>query len=156
MLVVIAILGIVTLAVAPEILNSLEVRNLENSVRDVLNSLERAKFQSVRTKLNHRVRFDNSDGPWKYVIERETSPGTWEQMPRSISKTIPDTFVTTINLPDADTSVEFSSLGFIANFEQDKNSIVLQSDKLKQMNQPDLRSVIFFRGGSMKYLSTSS
>ncbi|NOR14487.1 MAG: prepilin-type N-terminal cleavage/methylation domain-containing protein, partial [Candidatus Aminicenantes bacterium] len=148
MLVVMAIIAIVSMAVAPEILNSLEVRSLENSAREVLNSMERAKSQSVRTKLNHRVRFDNSLGHWRYLIERETSPGTWEQMPRSVSKIIPGGFVITVNLPDADSSVEFSSLGFIVNFEKDKNSIILQSEKLRQMNQPDLRSVVFFRGGS--------
>jgi len=156
MLIVIGIVAILAMATAPELLNTMEVRTLENSVREVLNSLERAKFQAVRTKLNHRVRFENSEGFWEYVVERETAPGTWEQMPGTISKAIPSAFIATINLPDADTSIEFSSLGFVENFDKDKNSIVLQSDKLKKMNQPDLRSVLFFRGGSMKYTSSSS
>ena len=44
MLVAVAIIGVVALVVSPEIINSLEVRGLENSAREVVSLLERAKF----------------------------------------------------------------------------------------------------------------
>jgi len=156
MLVVIAILGIVSLAVAPEILNSLKVRELENTSRQMLITMERAKSNAVRSKFNHRVRFDNTEGYWRYIIERESSPGTWEQMRGAIYGILPPDLNVTINLPAADTSVEFSSMGFVENFDKDKNSISVQSDKLQNMNQPDIRTVFFFRSGSMKFVSTET
>ncbi len=156
MLLVIGILAILSMAVAPEILNSMEVRALENSSRKMLITMERAKSQSVRTKFSHRVNFDNTEGYWRYIIEREASPGTWEQMPGSIHTSLPSAFNVTVNLPAANTSVEFSSLGFIENFDKDKNNITIQSDKLHKMNQPDMRLVVFYRSGSLKLMSDTS
>jgi len=156
LLVAIGILGIISLAVAPEIMNTLEVRDLENSARKIQTDLERAKQQAVRTKLNHRVRFDNSNTMWKYFIERETTPGNWEEMPGHVASYISGKYNVTLNLPPSDLSVVFSSLGFVDNFDINNNTIIVQSEKLKRLHQQDERGLIVFRGGSIRYTKSDS
>ena len=70
-LVVVGILGMILAALYPSILNTLETRGIENSARDILTTMQRAKFQAVKTKLNHRVGFVDNAGIWLYFIERE-------------------------------------------------------------------------------------
>ena len=91
-LVVIAIIGIIMLMAYPNIRNSLEMRSLENEAREILTTLQQAKFQAVKTKLNHRVNFDSSLGYWVYYIEREVSFDNWVEVPGTIRKSIPSTF----------------------------------------------------------------
>ena len=72
-LLVVAIIGVLVLVSYPSIKNSMETRGLENEAREILTTLQQAKFQAVKLKLNHRVNFDNSLGYWVYFIEREVS-----------------------------------------------------------------------------------
>ncbi len=155
-LIVIGIIGVAAMAVAPEIINSLEVRGLENTGREILISLERAKFQAVKTKENHRIRFDNSSGHWLMLIEIESTPGTWTSKTGTSPRSISSKYNMTVNLPDPDLSVEFSHVGTVDNYDQAKSSIILQSDKLRRHNQPDQCEVRFFFSGSTKFVKSQS
>jgi len=159
-LVVVGVLGMILAAFYPSIMNTLETRGIENSARDILTTLQRAKFQSVKTKLNHRVGFLEDQGIWFYFIEREDAPGTWSTMPGFIRKEIPEKLIVSLNFPDVagvpSKGVVFSPLGFVTNFDTNLNNISLQSDKLRKQGQPDLRVVAVFAGGSVHYIKTGS
>ncbi len=159
-LVVVGVLAMILAAISPSIMNTLETRGLENSARDILTTMQRAKFQAVRTKLNHRVGFLNDGGVWYYSIEREDTPGTWNPMPGFLRKEIPQKFLISVNFPDIagtpDKGVEFSPLGFVTNFDTNQNNISLQSQKLRAYGQPDLRVISAFAGGSIHYVKTGS
>ena len=143
------------LLVSPNIMNSLETRSLENEAREILMTMEQTKFRAVKSKLNHRVRFDNSTGQLRYIIEREDTPGTWNEIPGVIGKTMSAKFNITVNLPTLDVVV-FSPLGFVTNYDTDNNNITIQSDKLKGYNQPDQRVVRVLAGGSIQYIKSES
>jgi len=155
LLVAIAIIGIMVGSFYPSILNSLEKRSLENEAREILMTMEQAKFRAVKSKLNHRVRFDNSTGNWRFLVEREDTPGTWNEIPGVIGKTMSSKFNITVNLPTPD-AVVFSPLGFVTNYDTENNDIILQSDKLKGYNQPDQRVVRVLAGGSIQYIKSES
>ena len=159
-LVVVGVLGMILAAFYPSILNTLETRGLENSARDILTTLQRAKFQAVKTKLNHRVGFLDDAGVWTYFIEREDAPGTWSTMPGVLRREIPEKLTVSLNFPDVagvpSKGVVFSPLGTVLNFDSNLNSISLQSDKLRKQGQPDLRVVSVFAGGSVHYIKTGS
>lgn len=159
-LVVVGILGMILAALYPNVMNTLETRGIENSARSILTTMQRAKFQAVKTKLNHRVGFLDVGGVWFYFIEREDSPGTWTIMPGFVRKEISDKLIVSLNFPDVtgvpSKGVVFSPLGFITNFDTNLNSISLQSDKLRRQGQPDLRVVAVFAGGSVHYIKTGS
>jgi len=156
LLVAIGIIGMFALLVSPNILNSLETRDLENSARNVMTTFQSAKFRAVKDKLNHRVRFDNLTGIWRFVVEREDIPGFWNEIPGVLGKTISSKYNVTVNLPTPDLAVVFSPLGFVTNFDKDKNNITIQSDKLDKFSQPDQREVFIFAGGTFKYLKSES
>jgi prepilin-type N-terminal cleavage/methylation domain-containing protein len=159
-LVVIGIVGMILAALYPSIMNTLETRGLENKARDILTTMQQAKFQAVKTKLNHRVGFLYDGQVWCYFIEREVTPGTWSLLPGFIRKEIPTKFNTLVNYPDVvgmpDKGVVFSPIGFVTNFDTNQNSLDLQSDKLKGYGQPDLRVITVYAGGSIQYLKTGS
>ncbi len=159
-LVVVAVLAVILAAFYPGIMNTLETRGIENSARGIQTTMQRAKFQAVKTKLNHRVGFLNDGGVWFYFIEREDSLGNWSTMPGFIRKEIPERLIVSLNLPDVtgipSKGVEFSPLGFITNFDTNLNSVSLQSDNLRRKGQPDLRVVSVFAGGSVHYIKTGS
>lgn len=159
-LIVIGIVGLILAALYPSIMNTLETRGLENSARGILTTMQQAKFQAVKTKLNHRVGFLNTGGSWCYFIEREDTPGTWTTMPGFIRKEVSNKYNIVVNYPDLtgipDKGVVFSPLGFVTNFDTTQNSLSLQSDKLKGYGQPDLRVVAVFSGGSVQYNKTGS
>jgi prepilin-type N-terminal cleavage/methylation domain-containing protein len=159
-LVVIGIVGMILAALYPSIMNTLETRGLENKARDILTTMQQAKFQAVKTKLNHRVGFLYDGQVWCYFIEREVTPGTWSLLPGFIRKEIPTKFNTLVNYPDVvgtpDKGVVFSPIGFVTNFDTNQNTLDLQSDKLKGYGQPDLRVITVYAGGSIQYLKTGS
>jgi len=153
-LIVIGIIGMMALMFYPDVGRSLEVRKLENEARDILTTMQRAKFQAVKTKLNHRVRFLNENDEWHFQIEREDNPDLWNIMPGFIRKTISSKFNVNVNLPSQ--IVMFSSLGFISNFDTQKNSVTLQSSKIENSGQPDLRVISVYAGGSIQYHKSES
>jgi len=153
-LVVLALIGMVLAWSFPSILNTLETRNLENTAREILTTFQRAKYLAVDKKVSYRVRFFNDNGPWQYVIEAENTPGNWVTIPGFVGKTIPTKFNVTMSLPSE--IVTFSSMGFITDFDVNLNSITVQSLKLESYNQPDLRTVSVFAGGSIRYEESQS
>jgi prepilin-type N-terminal cleavage/methylation domain-containing protein len=157
-LIVIGIMGILMIGAYPSIRNSLETRTLESTGRDIRSGMQMAKFQAVTTKLDHRLRFDNSQGPWTFVIEKEVTSGSWVRMPRFLPKTISAKLTVTVTLPDvpAAKTVVFDSVGMVSNFDTTKNTITLQSLKLKNLRQPDLRTIVFYSGGSVRYIKSST
>ncbi len=150
---VVAILGILLLVSYPSIQNTLETRNLENKAREVLTTLQQAKFQAVKLKLNHRLRLDNSQGYWMYYIEREISSGTWVEVQGSIRKSIPNKFVVTVNIPNQ--IVVFNPLGLVLNYNPAQHNISLQSPILNAKGQPSTRNIIIYAGGSIQYLKST-
>lgn len=158
LLVVLGVMGILMFASYPSIMNSLDSRDLENTARDIQASMQTARFQAVSSKLSHRLRFDNSTGPWTYVIEREATSGNWASMSRYLARTISPKLLVSVVLPSlpAANTVVFDSVGMVSNFDTLKNTITLQSPKLKLRGQPDLRTIVFYNGGSVKYIKSSS
>jgi prepilin-type N-terminal cleavage/methylation domain-containing protein len=99
LLVVLAIFGILGMVSYPSIRNVLEIRSFETAARDVMSTLQMAKWQAVNTKLNHRVRFISASGRWSYLIEAESPSGTWTAKRNLPTKIIDFLYVVTVNLP---------------------------------------------------------
>jgi prepilin-type N-terminal cleavage/methylation domain-containing protein len=152
-LLVVAIIGILTLLSYPSIRNSLEARGLENEAREILSTLQQAKFQAVKFKLNHRVSFDDSLGYWVYFIEREVSYNNWVEAPGSIRKSIPSKLTVTINLPSRITV--FSPLGLVLNYSTTQHDVSLQSPNIQRQGQPSTRTITIYAGGSVQYTKSA-
>ncbi len=146
----VAIIGIMALIFYPNIINTLESRKIEGSAREVLTTLQRAKFQAVKTKLNHRVRFEAVGEGWVYYIEKEDNPTEWSAMRGFLRKSIPLEFQVGVDFPSD--IVEFSPLGFVANYSSKQNTITLQSLKLATYDKPDQRVIKALAGGSIQYI----
>jgi prepilin-type N-terminal cleavage/methylation domain-containing protein len=153
-LIVVALIAVMALAFFPNIRNTMETRDFENAARDIQTTIQRARMEAVKTKLNHRVKFVEGTGGWEFSIEKEETSGTWILMPGFVKKIIPSRFNVTVNFPGE--IVVFSPLGFIQNYSSAQNSITIQSPKLDSENQPDQRTVFVFAGGSTRYLSSES
>jgi len=152
MLIVVAIIAVMAVILVPNISSSWEIRKFENAARDIQSTMQRAKMEAVKTKLNHRVKFESVSGGTRFYIERETSPNNWVLLPGFVKKTISSNFNVTVSLPDQ--SVVFSPLGFIKNYNSLQNSITLQSPKMEEYNQPDERTITVFAGGSTRYVKS--
>lgn len=152
-LIVVAIIGILLLVSYPNIMNTRETRSLENKARELLTTLQQAKFQAVRLKLFHRVRFDNSSGMWVYFLEREVSAGNWVEVPGQVRKAIPGKFNVTVNLPVQ--IVEFSPVGSVSNYSATQHDVSLQSPSLSAQNQPSTRTISIYWGGSVQYIKST-
>jgi len=146
----VAIIGIMALIFYPNILNTLETRKIEGSAREILTAMQRAKFQAVKTKLNHRLRFEAVGESWFYVIEKEDTPTVWHATRGFLKKSIPSEFQVDVAFPND--TVEFSPLGLVANYSSDYNRITLQSLKLATYGKPDQRVIKVIAGGSIQYI----
>jgi prepilin-type N-terminal cleavage/methylation domain-containing protein len=153
-LVVLGIIGIFMLVSYPSIMNTLAVRNLENTTRQIQTYLQQTKLRAVDTKIIHRVRFYLADeGYWVYEMERIQVDGTWVRVESSPRKAIPSGFNVTVSLPasGADRIAIFSPVGAVINFVAGQNAIVIQSPKLDREGQMDERVISLFMGGSIHY-----
>lgn len=162
-LVVIGIIAIFLVVSYPSILNTMEVRGLENATRGIQSYFQQAKLRAVENKTFYRVRFTQVNSAyWAYEMERAEWDGseiTWVKVGGAPRRDIPAKFVVTLTLPldGADYVVDFSSLGTIANFVTGQlNSIVIQSPKLYRLGRMDLRVLNLFMGGSIQYLKQKS
>ena len=154
-LVVIAIIGILLGLSYPSLMNSMHTRSMENAARTIATDLQWAKYQAVKTKINHRLRFEQQgDGVWIMTLERESQPAVWQAMPGYVKRAISSNFNVTISLPDD--SVVYNPLGLVENYSSVSNLVTLQSDKLKNQEQPDVREIRIFVGGTVQYLRTTS
>jgi prepilin-type N-terminal cleavage/methylation domain-containing protein len=151
--VVLAILGALMMISIPSISHTLEIRALDNTASDIFMSLETAKWQAAAAKLNHRVRFSSDDGAWTYRVEKESSPGVWTTIAGAGPKKISTKFTFTPNLPTGQ-AVVFLATGFVSNYDSLKNSITLESPKLRTLGEPSQRVIRIFAGGSVRYLKS--
>ena len=149
-MVVVAIIGLMAFIFYPNIVNTLESRKIEGSARVILTNLQRAKFQAVKTKLNHRVRFEAVGAGWVYSIEKEDNPNEWNIMRGFLRKSIPSEFQVNVDFPNQ--TVEFSPLGLVSNYSSTQRSITLQSLKLATYGKPDQRIIQVIAGGSIQYI----
>jgi prepilin-type N-terminal cleavage/methylation domain-containing protein len=158
-LIVVGIMGIFMVVSYPSILNTMAVRNLENTTRQVQTFLQQTKLQAVSTRIPHRVRFTQVDGAyWAYDMERLQADGTWVKALGAPRKAIPNRVNVTLDLPPlgADFVVTFSAVGTVANFAVDQNSIILRNPNLDRAGQMDERVISLFLGGSIQYSKRKS
>jgi prepilin-type N-terminal cleavage/methylation domain-containing protein len=159
LLVVVAIIGIMSLVSLPGILNQLEVRDLENTAREIQAALQQTRLQAVGSKLNHRLRFTLDGTVWRYRMERETTSGVWDTLPGYMPKALSSKFQMTINFPvvsGTDRGVEYSPVGMVANFSTVSNTYLVQSPNLKSKNEPDEMVLTVFMGGSIRLVKQTS
>jgi prepilin-type N-terminal cleavage/methylation domain-containing protein len=154
MVISIAIIGILTVGALPSILNSIEVRGLDNAARDIVSCFQQAKWQAVVDKLNHRVRFISTSGVWTYLIETENPAGTWTAEPRTTIKRVPTKFTLGVNLP-AGYTVVFLPNGYISGYNSSLNSITLSSSKLGTLSQPNRWTIRVFARGSFQLVKAA-
>ena len=87
---------------------------------------------------------------WVYYIEGEDNPTEWNTIRGFLRKSIPSEFQVDVDFPND--IVEFSPLGFIANYTSTENTITLQSLKLATYGKPDERVIKTLAGGSIQYI----
>jgi prepilin-type N-terminal cleavage/methylation domain-containing protein len=155
MVVVIAIIGIMALGSYSSILNSVEVRALDNAARDIISALQQAKWQAVAGKLNHRLRFVSASGVWSYRIETEYPAGTWTAEAGTTIKSVPTKFAVGMNLP-AGYAVVFTPIGFLSGFNSSLNTITLSSSKLGTLGQPNRWTIRVFASGSFQLVKAAA
>jgi prepilin-type N-terminal cleavage/methylation domain-containing protein len=155
MVISVAIIGILALGSYPSILNSVEVRNLDNAAREIVSSLQQAKWQAVADKLNHRLRFLNTSGVWTYQIETENPAGTWTAEARMTIKRVPTRFTVGMNLPSG-YAVVFTPVGYISGYNSTLNTITVTSAKLGGLSQPNRWTIRVLASGSFQLTKTSA
>ncbi len=165
-IVVVGIIGIILAASYPSILNILETRALDSAARELLTTLEAARYIAVNDKVNCRVRFFQENNEWRYMVEVEegevtgTNPTfTWKPVPKFIKKTLPPKFNPQILLSSGDQQIVFSPLGLVANYDftaPHTFRIILRSSKLKNLAQDDQRILTIYAGGSIGYQKAKS
>ncbi|MGB4704768.1 MAG: GspH/FimT family protein [Candidatus Saccharicenans sp.] len=168
-IVVVGIIGIILAGSYPSILNVLETRALESSARELLTTLEAARYTAVNEKVYCRVRFFQENNQWHYLVEVEegglsgTTPTfSWKQVPKFVRKTLPPKFNPQVQMPVSSTGgyeVVFSPLGLVANYTFDNPQnfrVVLQSQKLKKLGQDNQRIITIYAGGSVGYRKARS
>jgi prepilin-type N-terminal cleavage/methylation domain-containing protein len=157
-LIVVGLIALLSAAMFPFVQNALEVRSLENQAKNILTTFQRTKFLAVRSKSDHRIKFeqDPETNQWMYFIEREETPGNWVIFHEGERRYISTKFNCTIDLPTPDLTVVYSSLGVCANYDILHNEVILQSDRLVRYNQPDQREIHVYFGGSTRYVKTNS
>jgi prepilin-type N-terminal cleavage/methylation domain-containing protein len=158
-LIVIGILGIFMIVSYPSVLNTMAVRNLENTTRQVQAFMQQTKLQAVSTRIPHRVRFTWVAGSyWAYDMERLQVDGTWIKALGAPRKAIPNRLDVTITLPlsGADHIAIFSAVGAVSNFAVDQNTVVLRNPKLDRPDQMDERVISLYMGGSIQYSKRKS
>ena len=157
-LIVVGLIGLLSAALFPYVQNALEVRSLENQAKNILTTFQRTKFLAVKSKFDHRVKFEQipATGQWTYIIEKEETPGNWVILQEGERRFISTKFNCTIDLPTPDLAVEYSALGVCANYDILHNEVILQSDRLVRFNQPDQREIHVYYGGSTRYVKINS
>ncbi|MGQ9470311.1 MAG: GspH/FimT family protein [Candidatus Aminicenantales bacterium] len=162
-IVVVGIIGIILVASFPSILNVLETRSLEGTARDLLTTLETARYLAVNEKVPCRVRFFQENNEWRYLVEiqvREVDQTTvtWITARKFLKRSLPPKYNPQLLLPP-DQTIVFSPLGMIANYDftsPQSHRITLQSQKLRNYGKEDLRIVNVYAGGSIAYIKAKS
>ena len=152
---VLGLIGAMMLFTLPNIMNSLETRNLDNSARQVQATLQQARFRAVKEKAEYRIRFALVKGVWQVLLETSVTTGVWTPAPGFVPILVSPKVVLTVNLP-APYAVEFSPVGIVQGYSGTQNTLTLQSLKLKAKLRQDLRILTVFQGGSVQYQRASS
>lgn len=147
--IVVALLGLLAVTSLPSILNLTEVRVLDLTAREIMTTLQLARWQAVSTKLNHRLRFAFASGRWAYCLEVENPSGTWTAKRSTPAKTIPSKLAAVMTLP-ASSAVAFTGTGFVTGYESNRSEIALVSSKLGALGQENRRLIRFFASGSLR------
>jgi len=150
-IVVLAIFGVMASISYPSIMNAFEIRNFDSAARDIMSTMQLAKWQAVNSKLNHRVLFASSGGLWSYRIQVENTSGTWTDVTRFLPKTISTRYAVVVTLPTS-SAVSFAPTGFVNAFESAKNQISLTSFKLQSLGSLKRRLIRFYASGSVQYI----
>ncbi len=154
MIVVVAFVGILSMTVAPSLMNPTIARTLDMEARTIVGSLQLAKWQAGAGKINHRVRFFSQSGRWWHVVEVETSTGTWAGKPGQPARSIATKLALTLTLP-ADSSVVFSPTGFVDGYDSTKSQIRLTSSNLAAVGRASQRVIRIFASGSTRLTAES-
>lgn len=162
-IVVVALIGIILISSYPSILNIMETRSLEGEARELLTTLETARYTAANEKVPCRIRFFQKNYNWHYLIEIEIknidkNETSWQSIPKFQEKTLPRKFNPQLQLPD-DKTIVFSPLGMVANYDfnsTQNHRIILQSQKLKNYAKEDLRIINIYAGGSIGYIKAKS
>ena len=131
----------------PSVLNTSVTWSINNSTSDIVSMLQYAKFQAVKTSVDHRIRFYQSSDEWFYILEELDGTGNWAQVHGIIPRNIDAEVDVTVDLPDL--SVEFSSIGVVTNFSASQKTITLHHETLEKYQKPDLRVIDIYAGGSI-------
>lgn len=150
-LIVLAIFGILTVVFYPSVKNTFETRGFDNAGRDILTTLQMAKWQAVNTKYYHRVRFASDSAGWTYRVEIEKPYGTWTLKQGQEVKRVPSDFGVTLTLP-SDLSVIFDPTGFVSGYDSTKSQISLSSSRLALLGEANLRTIRFYASGSTQFI----
>ncbi|MFQ6084059.1 MAG: GspH/FimT family pseudopilin [Candidatus Aminicenantia bacterium] len=150
-LIILAILGVMLALGYPAIRTNLEKRKLDDTGREILTTLQRAKFQAIRNKTIYSVSFDLAQNSWTLSVYNYTT-SQWDII---LTKQIPSPLtIDNISLPDPDTleainvddQVVFNSLGFADR----EGTITLQNPNLTHyVGVEDLRLIRVMIGGSI-------
>ena len=152
--VAVGIIGVLAAAIYPNIQKSFEKRDLENEARSIVMVFQKARVEAIRTKLNHRIRFEQTGGTWRYILEREATPGNWVKVPGFMTRIVPGFFNVTVNLPSQ--TLIYNSFGIVQGYDGTLNTVVLQSDELKTGGNGDERIVSAYAGGSIRITAAQS
>jgi prepilin-type N-terminal cleavage/methylation domain-containing protein len=152
--VAVGIIGIMAAAIYPNIQKSFEKRDLENEARSIMMVFQKARVEAIRTKLNHRIRFEQASGTWRYILEREATPGNWIKVPGFMTRIVPSLYNVTVNLPSQ--TLIYNSFGIVQSYDGILNTVVLQSDELKTGGNGDERIISAYAGGSIRITAAQS
>ena len=157
-LVILAIVGILIVLGYPSIRTSIEVRKLDDNAREILATLQRAKFQAVKTKTIHSMSFDLAQNTYTLSIYDYTN-NQWRIIQRKVLSA-PVNF-SLISLADPDNlgaidtanQVIFNSLGFADR----QGSIIIQNPNLTNYEGiEDQRLIRIMIGGSIDIIKQES
>jgi|Deesub1362B_J571_1020462.scaffolds.fasta_scaffold00877_10 prepilin-type N-terminal cleavage/methylation domain-containing protein len=157
-LVILTIAGILIVLGYPAIRTSIEKRKLDDNAREILATLQRAKFQAVKTKTIHCVRFNLDQNTYTLDIYDYTN-NQWRTILRKVIS--PPVAILNIDLPDPDNLGEidvndqiiFNSLGFADR----QGSVTLRNLSLTSYEGvEDLRLIRIMIGGSIDIIKQES
>jgi Tfp pilus assembly protein FimT len=142
----------------PAIRMSMEKKKLDDAAKEILATLQRAKFQAVRTKTIHCVVFNLTQNTYNLEIYNYNN-NQWEII---LQRTIPSPLnFSSANLPDPDSlgaidfnnQIIFNSLGFADR----QGTITLQHPNLTHYTGvEDLRIIRIMIGGSIDIVKEES
>ena len=150
----VGIIGVLAATFYPNFQGSIGKREMENEIRSIMLTMQKARVEAIRSKLQHRVRFVYQNGYWRYMLEQEATAGNWTAVPAFVDRIIPAGCNVTINLPEQ--AIIYNSLGLVEGYVATQNNVVLQSNTLVEDSIEDERTISIYVGGSTRISSAQS